>query len=950
MTSTEIRSSFLRFFEERAHRIVPSAPVIPFEDPTLLFTNAGMNQFKDVFLGTGKRDYVRAADSQKCIRVSGKHNDLEEVGRDTYHHTLFEMLGNWSFGDYYKKEAISWAWELLTHVWGLDKKRLFVTVFESDDEAAGLWTSVTDIEASHVLRFGKKDNFWEMGETGPCGPCSEIHVDLTPDGSGRDLVNAGDPRVMEIWNLVFIQYDRDAVGALTPLPAKHVDTGMGFERICAVLQQKRSNYDTDVFLPIIGRISSVTGKPYAGRFISQADLRGAYTGPVPDAELSQFETDVAMRVIADHVRMLSCSIADGAIPSNEGRGYVMRRILRRAARFGRTLDMHDPFIFEIVQAVVASMGAQYPELRERQAHIERVIKGEEESFNATLDRGLEVFDAVAKRLGGAGEFPGDEAFKLYDTYGFPLDLTELMAAERGLTVDTSVFGRLMEEQKSRARGARRSGLARPDKASGVASALLGSTDAKKLDVSAVRKSARFTGYEDLFSQTTVVQVEGNLLVIEASPFYGESGGQVGDTGVVRHSGAILDVLDTVRNDTLGILVLKTAADLQPGDAVAAEVGPDRRRNIERNHSATHLVHEALRRVLGTHAHQQGSLVSPEHLRFDFNHFERITHDQLREIEEIVNGKIGENIAVHALNDPKEWLTIEAAKARYPNVKMFFGDKYGDRVRIVEIDPGFSVELCGGTHVRNTREIGLFKIVSESGIASGIRRLEAVTGEGLAQYVRKRAAHIGELDAQLEKLIREEEDLGRQLSLGAHPGKAARPSLGAVTLPAGTVDRASIGLLDGLLAQREKAIEEAGERAHELKKALSAKRMKEASGGIDELASSGEKVGAITVVSSRIAALDMDELKSLGDALRTKLTSGVGVLGAVIDDKAAFVCVVTDDLVAGKKLQAGKIVGELARRVGGGGGGRPHLATAGGKDAGKLDDALAETLAIVRGMM
>jgi alanyl-tRNA synthetase len=436
MTSKEIRQQFLQFFQERGHTIVPSASVIPYDDPTLLFTNAGMNQFKDVFLGTGKREYVRSADSQKCIRVSGKHNDLEEVGRDTYHHTFFEMLGNWSFGDYYKKEAIEWAWELLTKVWRLDKKRLHATVFETDDEAEQLWKTVTDIEHSHIHRCGKKDNFWEMGETGPCGPCSEIHVDLTEDLSGGPLVNAGDPRVMEIWNLVFIQYNRDGSGNLTPLPAKHVDTGMGFERICAVLQKKKSNYDTDVFMPVIARISELANKQYK-------------------ATLEE-ETDIAMRVIADHVRMLSFSIADGGIPSNEGRGYVMRRILRRAARFGRNLGMHEPFIYKVVQAVVDSMGEQYPEIKEKQSHIERVIKGEEESFNLTLDRGIELHSAEVERCKGSGVnvFSGDVAFKLHDTFGFPIDMTEMMAREVLLTVDSARFEVLMEEQRLRSKDRR----------------------------------------------------------------------------------------------------------------------------------------------------------------------------------------------------------------------------------------------------------------------------------------------------------------------------------------------------------------------------------------------------------------------------------------------------------------------------------------------------------------
>ena len=765
MNANEIRKSFLSYFEERAHRIVPSAPVIPYDDPTLLFTNAGMNQFKDVFLGTGKREYLRAADSQKCIRVSGKHNDLEEVGHDTYHHTFFEMLGNWSFGDYYKKEAIEWAWDLLTNVWKLEKKRLYATVFESDDEAEQLWKKVTDIDPSHVLRFGKKDNFWEMGETGPCGPCSEIHIDLTDDYSGGNLVNAGDARVMEIWNLVFIQYNRDDKGTLTPLPAKHVDTGMGFERICAVMQKKKSNYETDVFTPIIQSISKISGKPYSGTLETQT------ANP-------ETQSDIAMRVIADHVRMLSFSIADGGIPSNEGRGYVMRRILRRAARFGRTLDMHEPFIYKVVEAVVKSMGDQYPEIKEKQNHIERVIKGEEESFNATLDRGIKHFEneafsnaliATAHAEGFEitrtsnvfwGEAPdeveyfnmrffknaehiveyefeqlrnsawkqilktqpiisGEDAFKLYDTYGFPLDLTQLMANERGLVVDALRFEQLMEVQKERARVA--------GKSKSIPQLL------EFMNKDLPHGTIEFVGYDELETNGQITSVAQNYLILDRTPFYAESGGQVGDTGYITTTKGRLRILDTIKkNDLIAHRYEGSVGEV--GWFVNAKVDIPRRLNIERNHTATHIVHEALRQVLGTHLHQQGSLVAPDHLRFDFNHFEKITPGQLRAIEDIVNEKISQSINVYALNDPKEWLTIEQAKAKYPNVKMFFGDKYGDRVRIVEIDPKFSVELCGGTHVKNTKELGLFKITSESSVASGVRRIEAVTGDGLRKYI------------------------------------------------------------------------------------------------------------------------------------------------------------------------------------------------------------------------
>ena len=942
-TSSDIRSGYLRFFEERGHTIVPSAPVIPYDDPTLLFTNAGMNQFKDVFLGTGRRDYRRAVDSQKCIRVSGKHNDLEEVGRDTYHHTFFEMLGNWSFGDYYKAEAIGWAWELLTREWGLEKRRLYATVFESDDEAEGLWRKVTDIDPSHVLRFGKKDNFWEMGETGPCGPCSEIHIDLTSDYSGGPLVNAGDPRVMEIWNLVFIQYDRDAQGILTPLPAKHVDTGMGFERVCAVLQGKKSNYDTDVFMPILKRIEEVTGKHYSGSLVT-GDPAMASTGN------PQIETDVAFRVIADHARMLSFSIADGGIPSNEGRGYVMRRILRRAARFGRNLDKHEPFIHKIVESVVGSMGDQYPEIREKQSLIERVIKGEEEGFNTTLDRGLEIFAAVVGRMGDSKIFPGEDAFKLYDTYGFPPDLTALLARERGFEVDEVRFQNLMETQRTRSRW-----RSDTDKAMTLAAedpgvhfpVKKGVLDfTKDLD----GKSLHFVGYDTLEATGKVVKCDGAGLVVDSTPFYGESGGQVGDEGIITFGDSEVGVRDTLKGNQVIVHVLGGELNLPAGQLVRLRVGSERRHNIERNHTATHLVHEALRRVLGSHAHQQGSLVAPDHLRFDFNHFERITPDQLKAIEDIVNEKIVQSINVFALNDPKDWLTIEEAKRRYPNVKMFFGEKYGERVRVVEIDPAFSVELCGGTHVKNTKDIGLFKIVAESSIASGIRRIEAVTGKGLEAYIQSRIEKIGDLDRQLERLLREKEDLERQLHQHSGYKPSPRPLLGKISLPPGMTSRDRIEAVDMAARERQEALEQVSKSTHDLKKELSKYRVKEATSGLDDIISRGVPVDGFTVVSARIEAGTADELKSLADRLREKLPSGVGVLGAVIDQKVALVCVVTDDLIKDKKLQAGKIVGELAKRVGGGGGGRPHLATAGGKDISKLDETLEQVSGIIQSMV
>jgi alanyl-tRNA synthetase len=923
MTSSELRESFLQYFRNHGHTIVPSSSVIPTDDPTLLFTNAGMNQFKDVFLGSGKRPYVRAADTQKCIRVSGKHNDLEEVGRDTYHHTFFEMLGNWSFGDYYKKEAITWAWDLLTNVWGLEKKRLYATVFETDEEAEQLWKTVTDIDPSHVLRFGKKDNFWEMGETGPCGPCSEIHVDLTPDCSGGGLVNAGDPRVMEIWNLVFIQYNRDDAGTLTPLPAKHVDTGMGFERICAVLQGRKSNYDTDVFMPIIGRIAEISGMKYTGSL---------------DAP-----TDIAMRVIADHARMLSFSIADGGIPSNEGRGYVMRRILRRAARFGRTLGFHKPFLYQVVRAVVDSMGRQFPELQHRMEHVERVIRGEEESFNQTLDRGLEIFDSVVSRLGQSKTFPGEDAFKLYDTYGFPLDLTEMMALERGLSVETSRFAELMDEQRERSRGAVHE----------VSTGGTGNMSVRSGVSRGKEVPTRFIGYNELQHEAVIEQlIDGSQVALDRTALYVESGGQVSDSGTLEGAGFVAEVRKSYKNGGQIIHELSVNVDNLPdvvGTRVRVRVDAGRRKNIERNHSATHLVHEALRSVLGTHLHQQGSLVAPDRLRFDFNHFEKIGPDHLKAIEQIVNEKIALDIPVHALNDPSDWLTIDEAKKRYPNVKMFFGDKYGDRVRIVEIDPSFSVELCGGTHVRNTREIGLFKIVSESAVASGVRRIEAVTGDGLRSYVGERIGMAGGIDARLEKLIVERETLERELGHTTDTNETRKPAREILTVP-DEITAVSVGIVEAAIKEREHILEEVTGDIAILRKELSKSRVKDASANLDALVSGGVAVNDVTVVSSRVNAGSMDELKSIGDALRAKLTRGVGLLGADIDGKVALVCVVTDDLLKSSGLKAGTIVGNIAARVGGAGGGRPHMATAGGKDVAELDNALRAVPDVVRSLL
>jgi alanyl-tRNA synthetase len=948
MTSAEIRNSFLEFFKDRGHTIVPSASVVPYDDPTLLFTNAGMNQFKDVFLGTGKRSYTRSADTQKCIRVSGKHNDLEEVGRDTYHHTFFEMLGNWSFGDYYKKEAIEWAWELLTKVWGLPKERLWATVYKDDDEAEQYWKTVTDINPEHVLRFGEKENFWEMGETGPCGPCSEIHIDRTPHGTAdAQSVNAGTPDIIEIWNLVFIQYNRDETGKLTPLPAKHVDTGMGFERVCAVLQGKNSNYDTDIFTPIIERICELTGKRYNGSL-------------EPGLEREQSELDTAMRVVADHVRTLTFAIGDGALPSNEGRGYVLRRILRRAARFGRNLDMREPFVYQLVPTLVDSMSYVFPEIKNHQDHIQRVIKAEEEGFNATLDRGLEIFDSVIREIGHSRTFPGEDAFRLYDTYGFPVDLTQLMAEERGIKVDVGRFTELMEEQQNRSRNVRYSST--PDDPNWLQS----KDRAKQLGLGSLRDEFKFLGYEvkNLEADAKILAVNAPFVFLDQSPFYGESGGQVGDKGVLEIGSDRYTVDDTQKNE--GVSVHKVAGKEFPqqGATVRAKVDVPRRIAIMRNHSATHLVHEALRQVLGTHLHQQGSLVEEKYLRFDFNHFEKITPDQLKTIEDIVNEKISDSIAVNALNDPKDWLTIDDAKRRYPNVKMFFGDKYGDRVRIVEIDPKFSVELCGGTHVHSTKDIGFFKFKSEGSIASGIRRIEAVTGDFALELLKlhergivERIDYAQDLLIQIERMIGEIErgisqppsvspDLlsGFGRTLDDLKKSLDRPS--AVSRQLRTYfDRQAV-----ISRAVEDLILKMTDISKTMEKEIGKLRLQSISSDIEGLITNAQTVQGFKLVATKVQSTSLDELKSLGDALRAKLGSGIGLIASIIDEKVSLVCVVTDDLVAKKKLEAGKIVGAVARLVGGGGGGRPHLATAGGKDVGKLDEAIAKTKTIVESFL
>lgn len=850
MTSNEIRQQFLDFFKNKEHRIVQSTPVVPYDDPTLLFTNAGMNQFKDVFLGIGSREYKRAADTQKCIRVSGKHNDLEEVGHDTYHHTFFEMLGNWSFGDYYKKEAIRWAWELLTEVWKLPKERLWASVYRTDDEALDFWKSETDINPKHILKFDEKDNFWEMGETGPCGPCSEIHINLSDDLENGSLVNAGSPLCIEIWNLVFIQYKRDAQGTLHDLPAKHVDTGMGFERVCAVLQKKGSNYDTDLFIPIINRIEKLSGVEYK----KESDM-------------------ISMRVIADHIRTLTFAIGDGATPGNEGRGYVLRRLLRRAARYARKINLKEPFLYKLVQVVVDNFSHVFPETKSNQSNIEKIIKAEEESFNSTLDRGIELFDVLVKKLNAKNEkvIPGDDVFKLYDTFGFPVDLTAVMAREQDFSIDEQRFNELMDEQKERARKSTK------DK-TGAVSVTIDKLDDFNLSASA---PTEFRGYDELKSEAKIIGIKNekdkSFLVLDRTPFYVESGGQIGDKGNLIISDTHLRVLDVVKvgNQTVHIVENENRIELTNGLSVIAEVDSNRRWDTMRNHSVTHFLHRALRDILGSHIQQAGSYVGPDRLRFDFTHFEKVSDAEIEAIESLVNDKLRENLP---LLHHRDTLFEDAKKM---GALMFFGDKYGDKVNVVQFGD-FTLEFCGGTHVNNSSQIGLFKIISESSIASGVRRIEAVTGAGVEKFIKEREVRNQKSEIRINELQDEKKKLEKELA--------------------------------------------------ELK-------LKGKLGGIDSIVSNPLSVNGINVFKGKVDASNIDELKSMGDELREKMKSGVGVLISEIEGKVGIVAVVSDDLIKEKKFLAGNIVKQVAQIVGGSGGGKPHLATAGGKDINKIDEAL-----------
>ena len=863
MTSNEIRQVFLDFFASKGHTIVPSAPMVLKNDPTLMFTNAGMNPFKDIFLGNAPAEHPRVADTQKCLRVSGKHNDLEEVGHDTYHHTMFEMLGNWSFGDYFKEEAIAWAWELLTDIYKLDKDRIYVTVFEGDasenlefdQEAYDFWKK--HIAEDRILRGNKKDNFWEMGDQGPCGPCSEIHIDLRSaeeraQVDGKTLVNNDHPQVIEIWNNVFMQYNRSADKSLSLLPAKHVDTGMGFERLVRAIEGKNSNYDTDVFTPYIRETEKLSGLQYG------------------DSE----KNDVAFRVVADHVRAVAFAIADGQLPSHTGAGYVIRRILRRAIRYGYSyLNFREPFIWKLVPVMAQNMGRTFPELIKQQEFIEKVIREEETGFLRTLEKGLSrlailIEKAENKNIGGA------EVFELYDTFGFPVDLTRLIAAEQNVTIDEAGFEKALEEQKARSRKA---------------------TQIKAGDWVELRPYTQpeFVGYDHSDSESHIlryrqVNVKGKELyhiVLDKTPFYAESGGQVGDTGVLESANERIQVLDTQKENEL-IIHITTQVPENPEAVFVAKPNAYKRQLTANNHSATHLLHAALRTVLGTHVEQRGSLVSPDVLRFDFSHPAKMTDEEITAVEKLVNQKIRENI----LRGEKRNVPIK--EAQQMGAMALFGEKYGDEVRVITFDPAYSVELCGGIHVDYTGRIGFFKITSESSVAAGIRRIEAVTAD------------------KAEELVTEEMDMLNAL-------KSALKSTGNPL----------------------KQLENLQKELSDLRKTVESYKAKEASAAVKELLQNIREVNGVRLLTARVA-LDADAMKNVCFEWKRTQQNLVAVLGNVADGKVQLSVFVSDDLVENGK-NAVTITREIAKEIQGGGGGQPFFATAGGKNPDGLDKAFAK---------
>ncbi len=869
MDSNQIRTTFLEFFKGKEHLIVPSAPMIVKNDPTLMFTNAGMNQFKDLFLGNSPVRHKRVADSQKCLRVSGKHNDLEEVGHDTYHHTMFEMLGNWSFGDYFKKEAISWAWELLVEVYGLPKDRIYATIFEGspeegidrDNEAYTYWKQF--LPEDHILLGNKHDNFWEMGDTGPCGPCSEIHFDLRDDAErakldGRELVNAGHHLVIEIWNLVFMQFNRKANGQLEPLPAQHVDTGMGFERLCMVLQGKQSNYDTDVFQPTIQRLAAMADKTYG-----------------KDAK-----ADIAMRVIADHLRAIAFSIADGQLPSNVKAGYVIRRILRRAVRYGYTyLGFNEPFICKLVEGLVQQMGDQFPELRAQQDLITKVIAEEESAFLRTLATGINLMDGVIAKAKEAGKdtISGSDAFLLYDTYGFPIDLIELIAHENGMKVDGDAFSKELQKQKERSRNA-----AAVDTDDWVE--LFPISESKFVGYDSLEADVRISRYRRVKTKNKTYY----QLVFDQTPFYGNSGGQVGDQGILESDGGTVRVTDTQKENNLTVHIVENL----PEDITAtfhAVVDKQLRDASANNHSATHLMHKALRTVLGTHVEQKGSLVTPEYLRFDFSHFQKVTDEQIREVERLVNHDIRANFPLEERRD------CPIDEARTLGAMMLFGEKYGDRVRVVKY--GDSVELCGGTHVSATGNIGLFKIVGESAISAGVRRIEAVTGVAAEQFV-----------YGLEDLLR------------AVQKHLNNPS----------IEQAVRRLIEENAEMSHRIEQVTQERIAALTQAF-AKAVVEEEG--------------MHLIARQISA-NSDVIKGIAFGLRPMFADLVFVGGTTVGEKVSLTVMLGEEIVA-QGINASQVIREAAKEINGGGGGQPFFATAGGKNADGLDNAILKAVELIR---
>jgi alanyl-tRNA synthetase len=897
LNAKQIRTGFIDFFKGKDHKFIPSSPIVPSDDPTLLFANAGMNQFKDIFIGLSTPSCKRAVNSQKCLRVSGKHNDLEEVGHDNYHHTFFEMLGNWSFGDYFKAEAIEWAWQLLTGVWGINPNQLYATVFAGDPhdnlpedrEAADLWTKVTPLPAERVLKFGKKDNFWEMGETGPCGPCSEIHIDLGPDRCDKKnvpghkcSVNAGCARFIELWNLVFIQFNRAEGGKLSSLSAKYVDTGAGLERVTAVLQNKKSNYDTDLFSPVTDRLAEMTGKKFTS--------------------LLGNKTDNAFRVIADHIRALTFAITDGATPSNEGRGYVIRRILRRASRFGRELNLHEPFLCKLVPAVGDALGEAFPEILQRADFVSTVIESEEASFGRTLDRGLEIFNDAADKAQKLKNktITGDDAFQLYDTYGFPIDLTQLMAQEQGLKVDTDGFDKLMDQQRSRARAAQKSTqlLVSADTELPVTQDLLKYTTS--------RCEATIVGFIDQGAFKTDAEFQAGAeigVVLDKTCFYAEMGGQVGDSGTIQADKGKFIVDETAKvADCIIHRGRLIEGKLSVGDKVTELVSPDREAT-RKNHTATHLLQWALQQTLGSSVAQQGSLVSPEYLRFDFTYPKALTADEIKKVETLVREKIAADLPVSSIPMPRE-------KADKLGAMALFGEKYGDEVRVVAVgapdeaglQQAFSREFCGGTHVDRTGVITDFKIIKEESVSAGVRRITGLTGSGLAKYLEQRSDIVDGLAEMLKvsaenivervkKLLTENKKLAKELKSGPRQGAA-----------------------DSL---------------------AEAKQFLEAC----------IKIGNASIIIGKLSPTSPEQARAAIDMLKKKAPSSVIVLGFAEGDKATLLAGVTDDLI--KTVSASDILKQISPIIEGGGGGRPNMAQAGGRKPEKLDEALAKAVEFIK---